>query len=130
MKKKRLRLLLLTLNLITLFVFIKSFNDYVEREKIINLKTPIENYEIINYRCHMKGGSIVDIKYKLKKYRVGLAYNYCYALEKNQIQIDFFYSKNKDEIFTSSGLTKKMIITFGVLFIFFALFWFIPKKYW
>lgn len=130
MNYSRVKLFLLIINVITFIVFGMSFHDYKERREIMKIGKPIENYKITDYRCNMKGGSVLEIEYKFKKYRVAIAYNYCYDLKKKKIHIDYYYNKNKDEVFTKSGLTKKMVITYGVLFIFFASFWFIPKRYW
>lgn len=130
MNFNKVSFLLLIINLITFIAFVMSLHTYKERDKIMKIEKPIEYYKITEYRCNMKGGSVLEITYKLKKYRVAIAYNYCYDLKKSKIQLDFYYNKNKDKIFTESGLTKKMVTTFGALFILFTSFWFIPKRYW
>lgn len=125
-------ILLAIINMITLSVFLYSYSEYRIRKKIVDSGINIEKYKILEYRCWggTRGGSVVEIMYNSKKYRVGLSYPSCDALKENKKNIEFYYDENSDKIFTSSGLTVRMVTFFGMLFIFFISFWFIPKRYW
>lgn len=92
----------------------------------------ISEYWIVEYYCQKgsRGSSTVKINYNSKEYNVALDYNTCEALMNNNRGIKLFYDNSLDQVFHKTGLNIRIVILFGCVFIFFILFWFLPKKYW
>ena len=129
---KRTRLGLLIINLLTIGFFINSVYTFNQRQNIIkqNKKLDSQEYKVIELKC--KNGrnshSIVRIKYKNKEYSIPILYKECREWSQHKLPPSFYVNIKNDKIFTQSNLTYRMIITGGVLVLFFLSFW-NPKVY-
>ncbi len=109
-----------------------SVYSYKSRSEIMITNDAISNYSILKYNCRggSRGSSSIKIIYNSKEYYVSLKHSICKDIKNNNSVLKLYYDDTLDIVFHESGLNKKMVILFGCVFIFFLLFWFVPRKYW
>lgn len=109
-----------------------SVYSYKSRSEIMKTNNAILNYRVLEYNCRggLRGSSTIKINYNSKDYYVSLNHSKCKDLKNNNSKLELYYDDSLDIVFHESGLNKKIVILFGCTFVFFILFWFVPRKYW
>lgn len=125
---KTVYLLLIIINIASVFMFIDSYFTLQDRNEIMAIETPIENYRILKIYCSRNSTTL--ILFQSKEYHLSIGSNICYDLKKGNNRLVIYFDKKRDVLFTKAGLNIKMVIAFGVIALFFGSFWLIPKKYW
>jgi len=124
------KIILLLINLITISFFIESVYTYNKRNEIISSNNFIkkEEYKIIKFycSCHSKRSSSIKVEFNSNEYIVAIGCRDCENWEKNNIESKLYYNSNSNNIFTKSGLAKRMFVIGSLPILLFISFWFIP----
>lgn len=107
--------------LISLTFLIKAYNEYLSRVELIEENKIIQNFIVLEKFCFngIRTKSYIDIKYLNKEYKnIPITQYECKSIEQGA-NLKLFYDKDSDSVFSSSSLTKRMLIGFSVITLFF-----------
>lgn len=115
-----------TINLALLGLAIYVLGLYKHRASIVESQTPITNFSIleVNYRRH---GSSVKIAYNGKEYYTAMPMPYSKRKTENVEKLAYYYDSKNDAIFWGSGLSKRPVVFFFIMFLFSLLLWAHPE---
>lgn len=88
---------------------------YDHRQTIINSEEPIQNYSVLEVNCYRKSGSNILIEFKGKQYYVEVVRDKCIQFDPQKIQ--FFYDKERDEVYEESGLAVRQVVACFILYL-------------
>ena len=88
---------------------------YDHRQTIINSEEPIQNYSVLEVNCYRKKGSNILIEFKGKQYYVEVVRDKCIHFDPQKIQ--FFYDKERDEVYEESGLAVRQVVACFILYL-------------
>lgn len=82
---------------------------YDRRQTIIKSEEPIQNYSVLEVYCQTRrNSSSILIEFNGKQYYVAVARDKCIHFDPQKIQ--FFYDKERDEVYEESGLAVRQVV--------------------
>lgn len=111
--KELISVILINIGLLAFAIYIWLIYDH--RQTIINSEEPIQNYSVLEVNCYRKKGSNILIEFKGKQYYVEVVRDKCIHFDPQKIQ--FFYDKERDEVYEESGLAVRQVVACFILYL-------------
>ena len=111
--KELISVILINIGALAFAVYIWFIYDH--RQTIINSEEPIQNYSVLEVNCYRKKGSNILIEFKGKQYYVEVVRDKCIHFDPQKIQ--FFYDKERDEVYEESGLAVRQVVACFILYL-------------
>ena len=111
--KELISVILINISALAFAIYIWLIYDH--RQTIINSEEPIQNYSVLEVNCYRKKGSNILIEFKGKQYYVEVARDKCIHFDPQKIQ--FFYDKERDEVYEESGLAVRQVVACFILYL-------------
>lgn len=88
---------------------------YNHRQTIINSEEPIQNYSVLEVHCRRRSSSSIVIEFNGKQYYVAVDRDKCIQFDPQKIQ--FFYDKERDEVYEESGLVVRNLVVAFIIYL-------------
>lgn len=112
--KELISVVLVNIGLLAVAVFMWLIYD--RRQMIIKSEEPIQNYSVLEVYCQTKrNSSSILIEFKGKQYYVEVVRDKCIQFDPQKIQ--FFYDKERDEVYEESGLAVRQVVACFILYL-------------
>lgn len=111
--KELISVILINIGALAFAIYIWLIYDH--RQTIINSEEPIQNYSVLEVNCYRKSGSNILIEFKGKQYYVEVVRDKCIQFDPQKIQ--FFYDKERDEVYEESGLAVRQVVACFILYL-------------
>lgn len=116
----------IAINIALLGLAIYVFGLYQHRTSIVASQTPITDFSILEVYCRSRGSS-VKIAYNGKVYYTSLPIPRAKCKAENVEKLAYYYDAKNDTIFWESGLNKRHVVFFFIVFLFSLLLWTYPE---
>lgn len=111
--KELISVILVNIGLLAVAVFMWLIYDH--RQTIIKSEEPIQNYSVLEVNCRRRTSSSILIEFNGKQYYVAVARDKCIQFDPQKIQ--FFYDKERDEVYEESGLAVRQVVACFILYL-------------
>ena len=111
--KELISVILINIGVLAFAVYVLLL--YNRRQTIINSEEPIQNYSVLEVNCYRKSSSNILIEFNGKQYYVGVVRDKCIHFDPQKIQ--FFYDKERDEVYEESGLAVRQVVACFILYL-------------
>ena len=112
--KELISVILVNIGLLAVAVFMWLIYD--RRQTIIKSEEPIQNYSVLEVYCQTRrNSSSILIEFNGKQYYVAVARDKCIQFDPQKIQ--FFYDKERDEVYEESGLVVRNLVVAFIIYL-------------
>lgn len=111
--KELISVILVNIGILAWFVY--GWLLYNHRQTIINSEEPILNYSVLEVHCRRRSSSSIVIEFNGKQYYVAVDRDKCIQFDPQKIQ--FFYDKERDEVYEESGLVVRNLVVAFIIYL-------------